>query len=140
MERRVKVVQNHTPIDKTRVDKSNKGLKEVQNWNNNSNKIMPQYVRKKWSLIKFKRMIKKGGFTSARLASKTLGVDKRTIEKWLKLPVIQKALLSDIANYTKQIKKSKDWKAQAYLLDKTLDISEDKTPINDLKQVIVINT
>jgi hypothetical protein len=85
-------------------------------------------------------MILKGGFVSARLTAQTLGVDKRTIEGWLQLPVIQRALASDINNFTKNIKKSKDWKAQAYLLEKAMAIQDEKDSTTDLKQLIVINT
>ena len=128
---------NYTPIGINPQD--NGAIMEVKEWNN-SNKMLPQYVRKKWTLIKFKRMITKGGFVSARLTAKTLGVDKRTIEGWLQLPVIQKALASDINEYTKNIRKSKDWKAQAYLLDKVIDQDDTKGSTTDLKQLIVINT
>lgn len=133
-------VQNYTPIDLNRSVKiSNGSMGEVMDWHN-STSIQPQYVRKKWSLVKFKRMIKRGGFVSARLTAKTLGVDKRTIEKWLQLPMIQRALVSDISSFTKTIKKSKDWKAQAYLLEATMDTDKGKGDTSDLKQLIVINT
>jgi len=140
MSPRVKVVQNHTPINTKAIIKSNNTAKsDIGEWNN-SRKIAPQYVRKKWQLVKFKRLIKKGGFTTARLTAQTLGVDKRTIEKWLRLPVIQKALISDINNFTKNIRKSKDWKAHAYLLEQATALNDKETTTNDLKQVIVINT
>jgi hypothetical protein len=128
---------NYTPIA---LNPQAKELKEIQEWQGNSKSIQPQYVRKKWTLIKFKRLIRRGGFVSARLTAKTLGVDKRTIEQWLQLPVIQSALASDINYFTKNIKKSKDWKASAYLLEKAMDIQEDKDSNTDLKQLIVINT
>ena len=107
----------------------------------NKNLQAPQFVKKKWTLLKFKRMILKGNFTSARLTAKILGVDKRTIEQWLHLPVIQSALASEINNFTSKIGKSKDWKAQAYLLDKIIDDDKDREESKqDLKQLIVINT
>ena len=128
---------NFTPIRLK--PQSNTAIKEIKQWNN-SNQIQPQYVRKKWTLVKFKRLIKKGGFVSARLTAQTLGVDKRTIEAWLHLPAVQECLVSDINQFTKNIRKSKDWKAHAYLLEKTMDIAEDNKAPTDLKQLIVINT
>lgn len=133
-------VQNYSKINEEGKIVPQKDIKEVREWNGNSNKIVPQYVRKKWTLVKFKRMIKKGGFISARLTAKALGVDKRTIEKWLQLPAVQRELASSISLYTKNIQKSKDWKAHAYLLEKVTGLDEEKSPTNDLKQLIVINT
>ena len=101
----------------------------------------PTYIRHKWKYIKFKRLVKKGSYTSARLMAKILQVDKDTIYKWLMTKPIQEALASEINNFTSKIGKSKDWKAQAYLLDKIIDDDKDREESKqDLKQLIVINT
>ena len=106
-----------------------------------TNKLQaPQYVKKKMTLLKFKRMIKKGSFVSARLSAKILKVDKRTIEQWLLLPVIQEVLASEVHDFTSKIRKSKDWKAQAYLLDKIIDEKTEEGSKTDLRQLIVINS
>lgn len=98
------------------------------------------FIRHKWAYIKFKRAIKKGNFVTASLTAKTLGVDRRTIQDWSNKPEIQRLLEENIDNYVNKIGKSKDWKAQAYLLDKVLDDDDkEKNKGNDLKQMIVIN-
>jgi len=116
-----------------------KSLENIENTRLITNTPPPKYIREKWKFIKFKRTVQKQGYTSARLMAKSLGVGKDTILAWTNLPVIQEALKQDLHNYTSKISKSKDWKAQAYLLDKIIEDKKEEAIIN-LTNLIQVNT
>ena len=83
------------------------------------------------------RLLKQGKYTSAILTSKILGIDRSTILEWLQTPLAIKEMHEEVNTYIGKISTSKDWKAQAYILDKTLgDDSKEKTV--DIQNIILI--
>lgn len=97
------------------------------------------FIRKKWTYQKFKRLIKRGSYTSARMTAKILGVDKRTILEWENRKEIQELLRMDVEHFVSRIKKAKDWKASAYLLDKIEDKDNNiNTTVNILEGLTIV--
>lgn len=100
------------------------------------NKVL---IRKKREYKAFMKLIKQGKYTSAKITSKILGVDKTTILEWLHTPMVVEAMNTEIDSYVSRINVSKDWKAQAYLLDKVIDSdkqgTEHTTTLNNLIQI-----
>lgn len=78
-------------------------------------------IRKKREYKAFLRLIKQGKYTSAQITSKLLGVDRSTILEWLHTPMVLQCMNEEVEGYVSKISSSKDWKAQAYLLDKVID-------------------
>lgn len=99
-----------------------------------------QRIVKKKQYRAFVKLVKEGKFTTAMVSAKILGVSRPTIAEWLKTPKVSKAMQYDINNYVGKIQQSKDWKAQAYLLDKLEGNKEEQETKQELKQLIVINT
>jgi hypothetical protein len=71
------------------------------------------------------RALKKKDFTTAYMLSKALKVSPEQMTKWLRTPKAIKIMQEDVGFYVEKIKKSKDWKASAYLLDKITGSNED---------------
>ena len=96
-------------------------------------------IRNKRAYNSFKSMVKRGKFTNAVISSKLLGVTRQTIVSWLNTKPIIEAMNEDVNKYISTIASSKDWKAQAYLLDKVIDndknTSEHTTTLNNLIQI-----
>lgn len=95
-------------------------------------------IRKKREYKAFMKLIKQGKYTSAYMTSKLLGVDKGTIQSWLHTPKVLEVMNSEIDSYVSRINVSKDWKAQAYLLDKLEDkdnIKDTPVTLNNLIQI-----
>jgi len=136
---------NDTPleIEKNGENKS-KTTEIVQELKQNPTELVsnnsPKFIKKKWKFIKFKRLVARGGYTSAKLIAQSLGVSRETIFSWMNTKAIQDAAASDINDYVKNIKKAKDWKSKAYLLDKVLESGDKQGQKSDLNQLIVINT
>lgn len=105
-----------------------------------TNQKQPSYIRKKLIFNKFVKLVKKGGYTSARLIAKSLGVHKDTILEWSNTSKVKEALGTDIATYVLNIKRNKDWKASAYLLDKVLDQDKGTEQTINLTNLIQVNT
>ena len=104
-----------------------------------SGQTPPKYIRKKYKFNKFLKVIKKGGYTSARLIAQSLDIDKDTILSWTNHPRVIEALGMDIVSYVKDIKKSHDWKAKAYLLDKlTPQDNTTNIQVNTLEGLTII--
>ena len=99
-----------------------------------------QRIVKKKQYRQFVAMVRQGKFTSAMVTAKILGVSRPTIAEWLQTKKVQKAMQYDVNNYISKIQSSKDWKAQAYLLDKLEGTKEEEETKQELKQLIVINT
>lgn len=108
---------------------------------NTNNEDKDIVIRKKREFKIFLRLIKQGKFTSAMITSKILGVNRMTIQSWLSMPRVKEAMNTEVNTYVNKISSSKDWKAQAYLLDKTLE-HNDKDNISsvNLTNLIQINT
>lgn len=98
------------------------------------------FIRKKRQYRAFIKMVKQGKVTSALVAARILGVSHLTIREWLQTKKVMEAMENDVASYVEKIQVSKDWKAQAYLLDKLQGSKEEEEKQQDLKQLIVINT
>jgi len=98
------------------------------------------FNRKKKEYKSFIKLIKQGKTIPATILAQTLGVNRSTIIEWYKTPQALKSLSEDINYHVENIKKSKDWRASAYLLDKIGNNPEDQKSPHDLKQLIVINT
>lgn len=108
------------------------------NQNPQDNKMI--LIRKKREYKAFMKLIKQGKYTSAQITSKVLGVDRSTILEWLHTPKVLEVMNNEINEYVGKISSSKDWKAQAYLLDKVIDNdkqSEHTTTLNSLIQINV---
>ena len=131
-------VQNYTTLDPQIVTKPTQNTSVVVTQNDNS--LDNSFIRKKWTFQKFKRLIKKGSYTSARLAAKALGVDRRTILDWENRPEILNLLQQDVHEFTSKIRKNKDWKAQAYLLDKITDTEDKEDKTVNISNLIQVNT
>lgn len=117
-----------------------------ENTQSQTNPIMTQntpdkelFIRKKRVYNSFIRLIKKGKFTSALLTAKALNIDKHTIYKWLNTKRVQDALNKEVENYVDNISSSKDWKAQAYLLDKATQQDKEDTKQVDITNLIQVN-
>lgn len=96
-------------------------------------------IRKKKQYRQFIKLIKEGKFTTAMLTSKLLGVQRNTIMEWLETPKVKAVMNEEVNTFVSKISTSKDWKAQAYLLDKLDDKDSTKdTPIT-LNNLIQIN-
>lgn len=102
--------------------------------------IQLQRIVKKKQYRALQKMIREGKYTSAMVSARILGVDKTTILSWLKTPKLLRIMEDEVNNYVGKIQQSKDWKAQAYLLDKLEGTKEDQETKQELKQLIVINT
>ena len=96
-------------------------------------------IRKKREYKAFMKLIKQGKYTSAYMTSKILGVDKGTIQSWLHTPKVLECMDSEINNYISKISVSKDWKAQAYLLDKVTHEDSKEESTTSLQNLIQIN-
>jgi hypothetical protein len=95
------------------------------------------FIRKKRQYRMFIKLVREGKYTSARLVSKALGVDNNTVLSWLNTKRVQACMDKEISNYVSRIAGSKDWKAQAYLLDKA--IGQDKEEkIIDIQNIVLI--
>lgn len=105
-----------------------------------SNQKPPSYIRKKLLYNKFVKLVKKGGYTSSRLIAKSLGVHKDTIMEWSNTSKVKEALSEDVASYVKNIKVNRDWKAQAYLLDKITEDDDKTEQVINLTNLIQVNT
>ena len=77
-----------------------------------------QYIRDKKKYKTFLKLIKKNKFTTAILAAEICGTTRQTIGKWLETPLAIKVMNSTLDNYISKVEGSKDWKAQAWLVDK----------------------
>lgn len=97
-------------------------------------------IKKKKQYRQFIRLIKQGKFTTAMLTSKILGVQRNTIMEWLETRQAKEAMSLEVNTFVDKISNAKDWKAQAYLLDKVIDNdkqSEHTTTLNSLIQINV---
>jgi len=97
-------------------------------------------IRKKREYKAFMKLIKQGKYTSAYMTSKLLGVDKGTIQSWLHTPKVLEVMNTEIDSYVSRINVSKDWKAQAYLLDKLEDKDSTKDSTVNINNMIQVNT
>jgi hypothetical protein len=98
-------------------------------------------IRNKKAYKRFIKLIKTGKFTSAILSSKVIGVQRNTIMEWMKTKAVLDCMNEEVSNYIGKIQGNKDWKAQAYLLDRVLDDKDKENNVStDMKQLIVINT
>jgi hypothetical protein len=102
------------------------------------NKIL--LIRKKREYKAFMKLVKQGKYTSAYVSSKLLGVDKNTILEWLHTPKVIECMNTEIDSFVSRINVSKDWKAQAYLLDKVIDNDKDTEQHITLNSMIQVNT
>lgn len=97
-------------------------------------------IRKKREYKAFMKLIKQGKYTSAYMTSKLLGVDKNTILQWLHTPKVLEVMNNEIDSYVSRINVSKDWKAQAYLLDKLEGTDSTKDTQVSINNLIQVNT
>jgi len=98
-------------------------------------------IRNKKAYKRFIKLVKTGKFTTAMLSAKLIGVQRNTIMEWLKTKAVMAVMNEEINTYISKISGSKDWKAQAYLLDKTLgDDDKEKDTTVQLTNLIQINT
>lgn len=86
----------------------------------------PKYIQKKVQYNSFLKALKKNDFTTAYMLAKALRISPDTIQNWLKTPKAIKIMQNDINEYVNKIRVAKDWKAQAYLLDKVTGADEVK--------------
>jgi hypothetical protein len=84
-------------------------------------------VMKKKQYRQFYKMVKQGKFTTALLSARILNVDRHTIAKWLETPKIKEAMERELQFNVDQIRANKDWKANAYLIDKISPDKENQT-------------
>ena len=136
---------NLTPIiDKTPVKVIKKQKKEDDKSNSIVNESEQskqlQRIVKKRQYKAFMKLVKDGKYTSAMISARLLGVTRQTIMSWIATPKVQKIMNEEVDNYVSKIQSSKDWKAQAYLLDKLEGTKEEQETKQELKQLIVINT
>ena len=98
------------------------------------------HIRKKRQYKAFMKLIKEKKYTTALLTSRHLGVDRSTIQAWLDTKVVRAVMESEYNDYIDKIQVSKDWKAQAYLLDKLEDRDNLKDTTVTLTNLIQVNT
>lgn len=134
------IEQTPVKVKESDIKENEKSNSIVGNSHTEEKGIELQRIIKKKQYRAFNRLVKEGKYTSAVMSAKILGVDKNTIMSWLKTPKIIKAMEHDVNNYVSKIQSSKDWKAQAYLLDKLEGNKEEQETKQELKQLIVINT
>lgn len=96
----------------------------------------PSHIKKKIEYNAFLRALKKKNFTTAILMAKALRVSPNTIENWLKTPKAVKIVQEDIEYYIDRIRKSNDWEASKYLLDK---IVPQDIPISQSNTLVGLN-
>lgn len=95
-------------------------------------------VKKKYQYRQFIRLIKAGKFTTALATAKVLGVDRRTITAWLRSNRVKLAVGEEIDSLVQGVKEAKDWHSKAYLLDKILEETKDKTPEIEILEGLTI--
>ncbi len=103
-----------------------------------SNEIpIDDHIHNKKAFRRFIKLIKEDKFTSAIITARTLGIGRATVYHWLSRPKVQELLEGTIDQYVSKIEKSKDWKAQAYLLDK-LTPQDKEAPEIDIQNLILV--
>lgn len=96
-------------------------------------------IRKKAQYRAFMKLIKDKKYTSAILSSRAIGVDKNTITLWLQTKAVRDLMQSTYSQYIDKIAESKQWQAQAYLLDKLEDKDNTTNTQVTLNNLIQIN-
>jgi hypothetical protein len=97
------------------------------------------YLRKRKEYARFKQLIRQGRYTTGVLASKACGVSRETITTWLNTKEVHDLFIQTADLYVSRIEVSKDWKAQAYLLDKITGIEASNNPNNQQMIGLVVN-
>ena len=120
--------KNYTEIKLNEVE-TGKIIKTDKTDNNifeNIKVYKPTHIKKKIEYNAVLRALKKKDFTTAYMLAKTLRVSPEQVNKWLRTPKAIKIMQEDVNYYVTKIKKSKDWKASAYLLDKVTGVDDVK--------------
>jgi len=96
-------------------------------------------IKKKIKYNQLLRMIKRGAFVSARLTAKALGIDFRTVLKWIKTKKAQEIAAESIERYIEAIERTgkKDWKAYDRLLQYA--IGEDNNQSSATNNILIVN-
>lgn len=102
--------------------------------------IQLQRIVKKRQYKACMKLIRDGKYTSARVVARLLGVDDKTVNSWLKTKKAIEIMNNTVDIYVSKIEQSKDWKAQAYLLDRLQGNKDTEMQGQTLQQMIVINT
>lgn len=88
------------------------------------------FIKKKRQYLAFKRLVAKGGYTSARIVANALGVDDDTIYKWLETKAIKDAMFSSTDVLVNELQSMKNPQGHMYLLNRISPIKESKSAGN----------
>lgn len=100
----------------------------------------PHHIKLKIQYNAFLKALKRQDFTTAYMMAKALNVSQQTISLWLRTPKAIKIMQQDINYYIQKIRAAKDWKAQAYLLDKITSGNDDNKPSSMIGLNIIVQS
>ena len=93
------------------------------------------FIKNKRAYNAFKRLVKKGKFTSARATAQALGVSHQTIIAWSNQKAILDIMATEVDTFVDKIASSQDWKAQQYLLERISPTIKEETSTNVAIQI-----